>query len=325
MYVFRLEEFLSWCKMDISKFLKLKPAKQSDIITHYLVQLKLSASSKNLIFYSIKHALEMNDVILNWKKIKRFIKGKTGNEIVGSDRGYTHEEIQKILQFADQRVKTAILILSSTGVRIGALVTLKLSDLEKIDDLYKIKVYSGDREQYTTFATPECAKEIDAYLESRTRKGEKLTKESYLMVKEFRVGRRTEPFLGQSLRSLLQNYIQSSGIREIDHDRPYRRKETPILHAFRKFTTKQLVDSNVKAEIREMLLGHKIGLTGVYYRPTEKEMLNEYLKAVPALTINNEERLKFRLEERITIERTQMQKMQAQIDQLLAMKKKKKV
>ena len=38
----------------------------------------------------------MNDVILNWKKLKKFLKsGKTDNETNGKDRGYTHEEIQK--------------------------------------------------------------------------------------------------------------------------------------------------------------------------------------------------------------------------------------
>lgn len=63
-----------------------------------------------------------------------------------------------------------------------------------------------------------------------------------------------------------------------------------------------------------MLLGHKIGLTGVYYKPTEQEMLNEYLKAVPLLTISNEERLKFRLEQRITIERTQLESLKADFE-----------
>ena len=45
-----------------------------------------------------------------------------------------------------------------------------------------------------------------------------------------------------------------------------------------------------------MLLGHKIGLASCYYKPTEQEMLNEYLKAVDLLTINEENRLKLKLE-----------------------------
>ncbi len=63
-----------------------------------------------------------------------------------------------------------------------------------------------------------------------------------------------------------------------------------------------------------MLLGHKIGLASAYYKPTEQEMLNEYYKAVPLLTISNEERLKFELEEKITIERTQLESLKADFD-----------
>jgi hypothetical protein len=45
-----------------------------------------------------------------------------------------------------------------------------------------------------------------------------------------------------------------------------------------------------------MLLGHKIGLASAYYRPTEQEMLDEYMKAVNSLTINEENRLKIKVE-----------------------------
>jgi integrase len=123
---------------------------------------------------TLRRTCEINDVILNWKKIKKFINfEKTGNETNGRDRAYTHNEIQKILVFCDQRIRIAFLLLASTGIRIGALQVLKVRDLEKVDDIYKIRVYSGDKEEYITFCTPECAKEIDTYLEYRKRRGEK--------------------------------------------------------------------------------------------------------------------------------------------------------
>ena len=59
-----------------------------------------------------------------------------------------------------------------------------------------------------------------------------------------------------------------------------------IAHGFRKFFTTQLVNSKVNAEIREMLLGHKIGLVSCYYRPTVEEMYGEYEKAIDNLTIS---------------------------------------
>ena len=94
----------------------------------------------------------MNDVILNWKKIKKFNKReRTDNSINGKDRPYTHKEIQQILEYADERAKCAFTLLASTGIRIGALPSMKIGDLEKIDNLYKVTVYAGDKEEYLTF------------------------------------------------------------------------------------------------------------------------------------------------------------------------------
>ncbi|MDW0184348.1 MAG: hypothetical protein QOA57_09175 [Nitrososphaeraceae archaeon] len=86
----------------------------------------------------------------------------------------------------------------------------------------------------------------------------------------------------------MEYHIINSGIREIDHINQFKRKQIPVFHDLRKFFTKQLVESKLNPEIREVLLGHKIRLASCYYKPTEQEMLNEYLKAVGLLTINEE-------------------------------------
>jgi hypothetical protein len=41
----------------------------------------------------------------------------------------------------------------------------------------------------------------------------------------------------------------------------------------------------------EITLGHDIGLSGSYYKPTEKEILEDYLKTVDLLTINNNQKV----------------------------------
>jgi hypothetical protein len=53
-----------------------------------------------------------------------------------------------------------------------------------------------------------------------------------------------------------------------------------------------MIRSKVNSEEREMLLGHPIGLKKAYYRSDEDELLQEYLKTVALLTINEEHRLK---------------------------------
>src|SRR6266508_707501 len=320
-YEYCMSRFLKYCNLDLDSLLKLSQQKLSNLIIRYLVSQKISSQYKVVIMATIKHACEMNDVILNWKKLKKFIKSeKTDNEINGKDRGYTHEEIQKILEYSDQRVKTAFLVLASTGIRIGALQSIRIGDLERIEnhDLYKITVYRGDREEYFTFCKPEAAREIDSYLEFRERRGEKITQDSYLLVRKFSLKTKVKgkPFKGRALWAILEDCISNSGLREIDHIHPFKRKQIPIFHGFRKFCTKQLVDSKLNPEIREMLLGHKIGLASCYYKPTEQDMLNEYYKAVPLLTVSNEERLKFKLEQKIQIEKSQIESLKVDFEKL---------
>ena len=68
-----------------------------------------------------------------------------------------------------------MLLMVSTGMRIGGLRELQIGDIKKIDEfgLYLIWVYNRlTKDRYYTFCTPECAKAIDAYLEYRKRIGD---------------------------------------------------------------------------------------------------------------------------------------------------------
>lgn len=159
MYEYSLSQFLKFCKLDLDSLLNLEPQEISNLITGYLIKKKISRQYKIVIFSAIKHACEMNDVILNWKKLKKFVHSeKTSNSINGKDRGYFHEEIQKILEFSDQRLKTAFLVLASTGIRIGALQTIRIGDLEKIDGLYKLVVYGGKEKNISPSQHPNVLK-----------------------------------------------------------------------------------------------------------------------------------------------------------------------
>jgi integrase len=322
-YEYCLSRFLKYCNLELDSLLKLPQQELSNLIIKYLVSLKISRQYKKVIFFTIKHACEMNDKILNWKILRKYIKSeKTGNEIAGEDRGYTHDEIEKILEFSDQRAKTAFLILASTGMRIGALQSIRVGDLERIDNLYKITVYRGDREQYYCFCTPECAKEIDAYLDFRARRGEKITQDSYLLVRKF--GLSTEckgkPFKGKALWSVLERTISNCGLREIDHVNPFKRKQVPIFHAFRKYYTNQLIRSNVKAEARLKLEGHSIGITDHYWRPTEQEIYEEWKKAIDNLTIDPNQRLQKKIET-LTVEKSIIDSIAARLQALENMNK----
>jgi hypothetical protein len=63
-------------------------------------------------------------------------------------------------------------------------------------------------------------------------------------------------------------------------------------HSFRIFAVTNMQRSKVDKTVREMLVGHSTGLDSAYYKPQDEELLQEYLKAIDALTINSENKLK---------------------------------
>jgi integrase len=127
-----------------------------------------------LAFYKI------NDVVLNVPKINKFIPLQSR---VRKDRAYTHEEISKILEFADERMRVVILLMVSAGIRRGALPYLRLRNLE--DNSRKLTVYENENDEYFTFITPECQQALSSYLDIRARYGEKLDKNSFLIREHF--------------------------------------------------------------------------------------------------------------------------------------------
>jgi len=64
-----------------------------------------------------------------------------------------------------------------------------------------------------------------------------------------------------------------------------RRHEWKTVHGFRKFF-KTRAEQVMKPANVEVLMGHSMGISDSYYRPSDKDMLDDYLKAVDLLTIN---------------------------------------
>jgi hypothetical protein len=73
-YEYCMKRFLKNCNMDLETCLKLPQQELSSLIIKYLYSQKISSQYKTVIMATIKHACDMNDVILNWKKIKKFKK-----------------------------------------------------------------------------------------------------------------------------------------------------------------------------------------------------------------------------------------------------------
>jgi hypothetical protein len=80
-----------------------------------------------------------------------------------------------------------MLLLASTGVRLGSLHLLRLIHLSLIPeyDLYHATIYANTKDEYFTFTTPAAKKAINDYLQYGKRCGEKLTKYTPLIRQQF--------------------------------------------------------------------------------------------------------------------------------------------
>ena len=278
-------------------------------IISYLVDMrrnqKLSYASLFTRLAALRKFYEMNDVILNWKKVSSYLGENTKRF---KDRAYTTEEIQQLLTKADERMRVVVLLLASTGMRIGAIPDLKLKHLTKIENfgLYQITVYENTKDEYYCFCSAECAKDIDSYIAYRERCYEKITPEAPLVREQFD---RNNPDKARNPRHLplntlgfhIRELLIAAGIQTVEHLTETKtngrlKKEVMRSHGFRKFATTNMIRAKINPEAREMLLGHSIGLSDSYYRPDANEILTEYLKAVDLLTINEENRLRRKVE-----------------------------
>ena len=143
-------------------------------------QKKISYGTSALYLSAVKKFYYVNsDYKFKWDLINKYLGNDDTDddekEESQEDRPYTKEEIKTMFDAAQEiRVKIIISLLSSSGLRHGALPILKLRDLEKIDkyNIYQITAYSKSKKyKSTTLCTPECASLIDSYLEYRKRSG----------------------------------------------------------------------------------------------------------------------------------------------------------
>ena len=68
-------------------------------------------------FQAIKLFCDMTDIPIPWKKISR---GIPRSRKFADDRAPTLEEIQKITDYPDRRIKAIVCTMASSGIRVGA-------------------------------------------------------------------------------------------------------------------------------------------------------------------------------------------------------------
>jgi integrase len=159
---------------DVDELIKQDPRVIEQQIIDFMISLQgLSRATKSLRLAAVVAFYSINDVTLNRKRLSKFLGPK---QRTLKDRPYTLEEISKMLNVSDERMRVIVLILACTGMRLGGLAGLKVGNIQKIEEfqLYRVTVYEGSSEEYVCYTTPEAASAVDFYLDLRQRCGEKL-------------------------------------------------------------------------------------------------------------------------------------------------------
>jgi integrase len=314
-YKYQLNRFVAYYKLrDYDSILKTEPKQLQIMMEDYVLYLrtKLSPNSFDAPIAALQLFLELNDIMLNFKKIRKLVPARVKKS---GERGYTTKEIQKMLEFSsDKRTKAVIHFIASSGVRVGAFDGLKLRHIVEMPMGCKaVLVYEGTTEEYWTFLTPEASESLDAYLNERRNDGETLTPDSPVFRSRYSLGvQKAETLSIQSITQIVYRVLNRAGLRQ---NRKNNRYEVQLDHGFRKrFNTILKLNREINANIVEKMMGHSKGLDGVYLKPTRQESFEEYKKGIPDLTIDDSERI-LAEKKKIEIERSELEKLKLQMDE----------
>jgi integrase len=324
MYKHYIKYFEEFAGIRLIELLDMNVQDTQNILIKYIVSMRdkgLSTSSIKGRVAPISSFLQLNDIVLNIKRMSKFYPEAKRTV---TDQAYTTDDLKAMLKIAKPRMRLMVLLYSSTGIRKSVLLGLKLRHIKKIPqfNLYRFTIYENSKESYYCYCTPECATALDEYLENRRQAGETITKESYLVRNDFSKSneesiKNPKPLTEKNINTVVRQLLIRANLRN-EHENQYERRDKSMFHAFRKFFNTTLANANVSHLVKELLMGHSVGLDDSYYRPNEQTMLVEYAKAINDLTISDEERLKVKLEGRIQIEKTQYESLKSEFEKFKA-------
>lgn len=275
---------------------------------------KERARSGEIVFTTIRNYLkatklflDMNSEVplINWKRIIRALPSAKN---AASDRPPSIEELRRLIEYPDRRLKPIITCMVSGGFRLGSWDYLRWKHVTPITDedgkviAAKMIIYGGEPEEYFCFISPEAFEALNEWMLFRMQAGEDITKDAWLIrdiwsatdfdsFKNNSIGfvRYPKKLKSSGIKSLIERAMRAQGLAK-PLPRGVKRREWKSGHGYRKFF-KTKAEQLMKPANVELLSGRDIGISQSYYKPTEQELLIDYLKAVALLTISHKHRL----------------------------------
>ncbi len=227
----------------------------------------ISINTLKLRFIYIRKFLDEEGIKLDKKSKVKEIFGKSEKH---QRIGVTHEQIESLILASDRRMQAAIMIQSSTGMRVGELRQIRIKDLEKLEfegeTRYKINIPAKITKTKTGRIT-FVSKEAEPYLE--------------WLIKDRKPD---DVILNLCQYSILVGFQR--GVRKAELEKKYEHSthNTITSHSMRAFFITQM--GKVDGFFGHQMAGHSYNLDQ-YDRYTDEEKLEAYLKGEKHLQIFN--------------------------------------
>ena len=305
-----LEDFRRYFMIkNYDKLSQIESKKLQEMVEDFVMYHKSQNKSASFIagkISALKLFFSMNDIILNWDKLRKMLPEKTKPS---GNQPYSTEQLQILLKnTAYPEYKALIHFMSASGVRVGCFEELKIKDLSDMPNGCKsVKVYADTVDEYVTFIHQEAVDSLNEYLQLRKRKGEQITNDSWVFCSP---NDNNKPHPADSITSTLGRYVKKSLGREKSKSGRY---NIMSCHGLRKrFGTILKSNRTVNLSLAERLMGHSttIPLDNSYFKPVIEQLFDEYQKTIPELIIDD----KFRLQEEIKNKNAKIDELESDQD-----------
>jgi hypothetical protein len=282
----------SWAFSTVLAFLEAQKARVNNG--------EISGATVRNYVKAIKLFCEMADIPIPWKKLTRGLpRGKSFSD----DRIPSMEEIKRLMEYPDRRIKGIVCTMTSSGIRLGAWDYLRWGNIHPIEMDGKVVaaqiiVYAGEPEQYFSYISEEAWQELNKWIKYRELSGEKITEDSWLMrdLWDTRVAQgrglvsRPKKLASLGVKRLIERAIWAQGLRT---KLAPGKKRHPFQanHFMRKWMKTRCEIGGMKPINVETLLSHSLGVSNSYWRRTPSEILDDYLKVQDFLLLGTEHKL----------------------------------
>jgi integrase/recombinase XerD len=300
-YTHFLNKFSKHIGKNFDDILLMDKSEINQAVQTFIIEIKKEVNPNSIptIIAPIRSFLEVNEIVLNWRLMRRFYPRRAK---VSGASAWSTEDIQKMLETTtSQQNKTIIHMLASTGCRIGGLEKLQLKHVRDVEHGCKmVTIYPDDFEEYYSFLTPEAAMVYDSYLKLRESKGELLNEESFVFKPKKISKHQTGGYLNRfAMSNVVRRAVERAGLRGAMWNKRY---ATQACHGFRKrFNTilKSTVVMGEGVEVEKMM-GHftiKFKQDTSYFQ--FDKMLDAFVSGIADLTISDDHRLRYENKELI--------------------------